>query len=349
MNIRVLTGEEIGPLRKLCHLLGTGLIILVIMTGCSIIREADEVELIQLIEAPAISQKPEYTVVQSTIETKVSATGRLMSEKQENLMFLDDNKRIEQVLVKPGDPVRAGQVIAVIETDKLDTQIRKKEIEVRQAELKLIDQFRQETGEDSLQRELDLLNYEILVADLAELNDQQRRSQLVAPFDGTIVSFTKKAGDTVKAYEKVGVIADLNDLAVAAKFSSADLESIVPGMEAIVSINTAGTHQGKVARLPLNSSAGDDSLESYVIVELDAFPTGLQSGTPLSVSVITERKENAVLIPPASLRTHAGRNYVQVVDESGNKREVDVEVGLTTATAVEIISGLTPGQKVVGK
>jgi len=69
----------------------------------------------------------------------------------------------------------------------------------------------------------------------------------------------------------------------------------------------------------------------------------------LGVSVITQRKENAVIIPLAALRSYSGRNYVQVVDDKGNKREVDVELGQQTSTDVEIVKGLTPGQKVVGR
>jgi macrolide-specific efflux system membrane fusion protein len=69
----------------------------------------------------------------------------------------------------------------------------------------------------------------------------------------------------------------------------------------------------------------------------------------LSATIITESKANAVQIPLAALRTQGARNFVLVVDSAGNKREVDVEVGLTTATEVEIVKGLTPGQKVVGK
>jgi len=56
-----------------------------------------------------------------------------------------------------------------------------------------------------------------------------------------------------------------------------------------------------------------------------------------------------VVIPPSALRTLSGRYYVQVVEADGTKREVDVEVGQQTATQVEIIKGLEPGQKVVGK
>ncbi|MNJ71971.1 macrolide transporter subunit MacA [compost metagenome] len=66
------------------------------------------------------------------------------------------------------------------------------------------------------------------------------------------------------------------------------------------------------------------------------------------MSIITKRTENAVVIPPSTLRSIGARTYVQVVDENG-KREVDVEVGQQTPTQVEILQGLEPGQKVVGR
>ncbi|XEC95896.1 efflux RND transporter periplasmic adaptor subunit [Paenibacillus tarimensis] len=320
------------------------------LSGCSLAPQAEEAELIALIEPPQISRKPEYTAAQTTIEMKVNATGKLMSEKQENLHFISDNKRISEVLVKPGEKVSKGQVIAVIETDNLDSQLQKKDIEVRQAELNLIEKLRDDER-SAIQQELDQLNYDILVHELEDLKAEMEASKLKAPFDGTLVSFSKKVGDTVKAYEIVGVIADLTRLAVAARFSASDLESIAPGMEAVVNINTAGSHTGKVSRLPLTETAanGEDSLDLYVLIELDKFPPDVQANTPLSASVITERKKNAVLIPPAALRTVSGRNYVLVVEDEGNKREVDVEVGISTATEVEIVKGLSPGQKVIGK
>ncbi|MNT81340.1 macrolide transporter subunit MacA [compost metagenome] len=78
-------------------------------------------------------------------------------------------------------------------------------------------------------------------------------------------------------------------------------------------------------------------------------PEQVSRGTQLSVEIVVQKKENAVTIPPSALRTITGRNYVQVVDASGAKREVDVELGLQTSTSVEILKGLEPGQKVVGR
>lgn len=350
MYMRWLMADWVNKRKSPVMLTLTFLALSLMLPGCTLAPQAADAELIELIEPPKISQKPEYTVANATIETKVSATGKLMSKQQESLYFISDNKQISEIVVKPGDKVSKGQVIAVIETGNLETQVKRKDIEKRQAELNLIEKLKD--GERSpIQQELDKLDFEILVSELDELKAELEASRIKAPFDGTLVSFTKKVGDSVKAFESVGVFADLNQLTVAARFTSSDLESVVVGMEAVVNINTMGSYTGKVSRLPLATSASnnEDSLDLYVLIELDEFPADAQANTPLSAAVITERKENAVLIPPAALRTVSGRNYVQVVDADGNKSEVDVEVGLSTATEVEIVKGLSPGQKVIGK
>lgn len=325
-------------------------LMLLLAAGCGLAPPAPEAELINLIEPPKLSKKPEFTVARATIETKATATGKLMSQRQEQLRFRGESGRIAQVLAGAGDQVKQGQVIAILDTGSLEDQLERKDIEVRQAELSMIEKLRDDSR-PAIQRELDKLNFELITKEREKLREQLEAAKLRAPFAGTLVSFTKEEGDMINAYEAVGTIADLDKLVVAVKFSSSDLASIVPGMEAAVQINLAGSFAGRVSRLPLDSAAAgkENSLDGYVLIELDEFPSDVKAGTPLSAAVITERRENAVLIPPAALRTVSGRNYVQVVDAQGNKREVDVEVGLSTATAVEIVKGLEPGQKVLGK
>ncbi|MNC75032.1 macrolide transporter subunit MacA [compost metagenome] len=86
-----------------------------------------------------------------------------------------------------------------------------------------------------------------------------------------------------------------------------------------------------------------------MIIELDKWPKDVERGRPLSVKIVTQRKENATLIPISALRSVGSRTYVQVIEDDGSKREVDVEVGLQDSTDLEILKGLTPGQKVVGR
>jgi macrolide-specific efflux system membrane fusion protein len=323
---------------------------MLLVSGCSLAPDASEAELIQLIEPPKLSKKPEYTVAKADIETKVSATGKLLSDKQEELRFGGESGQIAEIKAKAGDKVKKGQIIATLATGSIETQLKRKNIEVKQAELAMIEKLRDDVRTE-MQKELDKLNFELLASERDELKAKLAASTILAPFDGTIVSLAKEVGDMANAYEAIGEIADLTKLVVAVSFSASDLEKIAVGMEAEVQINTAGSFKGKVSRMPVASSNGGKggALDAFVLIELDSFPKEVESGTPLSAAVITERKKNAVLIPPSALRTGSGRQYVQVVDAAGNKREVDVEVGLSTSTEVEILKGLEPGQKVVGK
>ncbi|MNZ83438.1 macrolide transporter subunit MacA [compost metagenome] len=159
------------------------------------------------------------------------------------------------------------------------------------------------------------------------------------------------------------MISDTSSLVVAASFAKEDLEKLSVGMKAKVDINSAGEFEGKVKVMPVsttntndNNNGGGgannpnkDSLDKYLIIELDKWPKDVERGRPLSATIVTQRKENAVLIPISALRSVGSRTYVQIVEADGSKREADVEVGLQTSTELEILNGLTPGQKVVGR
>ncbi|WP_167747077.1 efflux RND transporter periplasmic adaptor subunit [Cohnella luojiensis] len=321
-----------------------------LLAGCSLLPQEEELEKPPMIRAPKISQKPEYPVKRGTLETKVNGSGKLMSEKEENLFFTEDNRRITDVHVKAGDKVEKGQVLAELDTGDTENQILRKEIDMEKAELDLKSAMRDGSEAAEVQLRKQQLDYKLLKEELAELRSRVDESKLLAPYGGTIVSFTAEVGNLTKAYDKIGQIADMNSLVVAVQFGSSDLENIVPGMEALISINTAGDQVGAVRRLPVTTSENEeDSLDTYALIDVKKLPAKVQHGTPLSASVIVEKRENVLSIPVAALRKQNGRNYVLVSNADGSKGEVDVEVGVQTATDVEIIKGLKEGQKVVGK
>lgn len=340
---------------------------LLLVSGCSLLPKEQAEEVLPTINPPKLSKKPEYLVKTDTLETKVRGTGRLMALQEEALFFPEDmsSKRITSLLVKTGDPVEQGQVLAELDVSTSESDLKQKRLETRKNELDMIDKLRKADELTADQVELAKIDFELKREELSKLEDQIGKSKLTAPFGGTIVVVNAKKGDTVKSDQSVVTIADLSQLTVVASISADDAKKIAVGMEASVDINNAGQFNGKVKQLPNPSASGDngngggvpggglsqgqDSIDNYLVVQLDKFPPGMNRGTPLSVTVITQKKENAVVIPLAALRSYSGRNYVQVVDNQGNKKEVDVEIGQQTATDVEIVKGLTPGQKVVGR
>ncbi len=52
-------------------------------------------------------------------------------------------------------------------------------------------------------------------------------------------------------------------------------------------------------------------------------------------------------LPPDAIRSAGGRTFVIVNSDNGPER-VDIELGLQTRDMIEIVSGLTEGQVVVG-
>ncbi|MDD9270073.1 efflux RND transporter periplasmic adaptor subunit [Paenibacillus sp. GCM10023248] len=338
---------------------------LLFATGCSLLPKEQEEEALPTINPPKLSKKPEYTVKTETLETKVRGSGRLMALQEEKLFFSEDmsSKRISAILVKNGDAVEKGQPIAELDVSDLESDLKRKKLETRKDELTMIETLRKADEMTPEQVEQAKIDFELKREELTKLETQVSKSKLLAPFSGTIVSVTAKKGDTVKTDESVATLADLNELTVAASISADDAKKVAIGMEALVDINSAGQHKGKVKQLPIPQADGNnnggfpgdgqggrqDSIDQYLVVQLDEFPKGLNRGTPLSVTIITQRKENATTIPLAALRSYSGRNYVQVIDNQGVKKEVDVEIGQQTSTDVEIVKGLTAGQKVVGR
>ncbi|WP_410768079.1 efflux RND transporter periplasmic adaptor subunit [Fontibacillus sp. BL9] len=357
-----LSGRK-GGIRRSLGLL-TLCLAIVATTGCGLLPNEDEEEVLPVITPPTISKKPEYEVRSETIELRVSAVGKMMSQREEPLYFTEDGLHIKEVKVKAGDKVAQGDVLVVLDVKDLQKDLRKKRLDFRQQELTMKETLRTKDEMSEIDFEKASIVFEEQRQELVDLEQKIADGTLKAPFAGTIVSMSAQKGGTVKAYESLGIISDTSSLVVAASFAKEDLEKISVGMKAKVDINAAGTFDGKVKVMPVASSTSDngngggngtgtppekDSIDKYLIVSLDKWPKDVERGRQLSVSIVTQRKENAVLIPISALRSIGSRTYVQVIEEDGTKREADVEVGLQTSTDVEILKGLSPGQKVVGR
>jgi len=66
------------------------------------------------------------------------------------------------------------------------------------------------------------------------------------------------------------------------------------------------------------------------------------------ITVVLERKEDVLWLPPQAIRTFEGRKFV-VVQEGEGQLRVDVKVGIESEDRVEIEEGLTEGQIVIGQ
>lgn len=334
----------------------------VLASGCSLLPAEQEEEVLPEINPPQISKKPEYEVTTATLETKVQVIGKLISMKEETMFFTLDGKHLKELYVKAGDSVKAGQVIGELDVDEMVKALRLERLAFKKEEIAMKETLRARDEMDPIEFEEKSIAFEERRLKLADMEEEIGKAKLTAPFGGTIVSLNVQKGDLIKAYDPIAIVADTSQFVPAAKLTKTELEKIAVGMEVVVNLNSAGTFNGKVKQLPVKAEEQENGggnggqpgetkperPEDFMIVELKDLPKDLHRGTPLSLNIITKRTKDAIVIPPSTLRSIGSRTYVQVIDENG-KREVDVEVGQQTSTQVEILQGLKPGQKVVGK
>ncbi|TJY43336.1 efflux RND transporter periplasmic adaptor subunit [Cohnella pontilimi] len=332
------------------------------LSGCSLLPNEPAEEDLSAIQLPQISKKPEYEVTTKTLETKVSGSGKILSLQEKTLYFTLDGKRLKKIYIHAGDKVKAGQPIAELDVEDMQKMLRSEQLSMKKQELQIKDLLRKKDEMDPIDFETQMLGFEEQRQKLSDMQADIAKATLTAPFSGTVVSVSVQEGAQIKAYDPICVLADPSRLAVGASLSKEDLEKVTPGMEVEVSINGLDPLKGKVKQLPLpeadngNGNGGGvpggnpgPRVEQYMMVEVPNLPKTVERGTNLTASVILSRKNNAVVIPLAALRSISGRTYVQVIEADGSKREVDVEVGQQTPTEAEILQGLTPGQKVVGR
>lgn len=340
------------------------LLLLIMVTACSIVTSEPTEETLPDITPPKIAKKPEMTVTRGKIAITARGQGMVISEKEETLFFDfgDDTGgaetaiRVKKVNVAPGANVEKGAVLAVLDTKDLDLEITKKREALKLEESTLISALRSvpQTEEERLKQEKTIQDFRDKQRELSILERRMARATLKAPFAGLITQVSIKDGSEVKPYQPVMRLIDPTRLIVGVGLSQQDLTHIQIGMPAQIEVGTTQL-TGKVIRLPATGEGTGgrgntaDERDSLIWIQPDApLPEGTNRGTFARVTFELLAKEDVVKVPKSFLNTYGGRTYV-VVKEGDTKREVDVEIGLETATEVEILSGLKGGERIVGK
>jgi RND family efflux transporter MFP subunit len=190
--------------------------------------------------------------------------------------------------------------------------------------------------------------------ELEDLQAQITDTLILAPFDGAISALSTAAGKAVAGFEPVMVIADPSELQVSAELSADDMRKLSEGQDAtLVPIEYPGQElPGTIRSLPYpygsgGSSTGLDEEDRMTHLTVDLRYLDVEPGDLVRITVILERKDGVLWLPPAAIRTFEGRKFV-LVQEGAGQRQVDVTLGIESDNRIEIVAGLEEGDVVIG-
>jgi RND family efflux transporter MFP subunit len=256
------------------------------------------------------------------------------SPRQSDLAPLQANVEVAKAQVM----LAQAQVIQA----EYDIQILEQEVELARTRL------------EQLKAGLDVEEMRLAVE---RLKAQLENARLIAPFDGQVLSVKLIEGRAVEAYQPVMVVADPSDLEVSADLQSDQLQDLKEGMPVTAALVSQPDEEieGYIRRLPYPYGGGgrvtaaeEEDMSTRVALEATAAESRYELGDLIRVTVVLERKDDVLWLPPQAIRTFEGRKFV-VVQEGEAQRRVDVKVGIESEDRVEIEEGLTEGQIVIGQ
>lgn len=281
--------------------------------------------------------------------------------------------RLEKILVNIGDPVKRGQLIAVIENDEYQQQVEQNLAALQVAVANLEEsKSSQATSLKELERmkalwrkqivaesELDTASaryktYEVknkvaeakLVQQEAALKAAQIRlsyTQIRASWEGgddarVIGERFVNESDLLAPNKSIVSVLDIDSLTAVINVIEQDYSKITVGQEATLYIDAfpGESFTGKVIRIaPL---LNEKSRQGRVEVEVPNTKNRLRPGMFINVSLEFSRHDNAVVVPVTALVNRKGRQGVFIADISAGKvKFVPVTIGISDSELAEVV------------
>lgn len=248
------------------------------------------------------------------IETSISTTGTV---KPQNRLEIKPPiaGRIEEILVKEGQRVKTGEVLALMSSTE------------RAA---LLDAAYLKGGELEYWKEV------------------YKATPLVAPIDAEVIVRAVEPGQTVSAADVILVLSDR--LIVKAQFDETDIGKVKLGQDAAVSLDAYPNVKVK-ARVD-HISYESEIVNNVTIYEVDLLPEAIpdvfRSGMSANVEVIEQSKAKALLLPLEAIKRQQDSAFVLLSrGKQSPPLKQKVTLGISNGINVEVISGLKPGDKVI--
>lgn len=322
-------------------------------------------------KAPRASEPGEViTVSRSDVHSEVVVPGAVKPQVGAEVRV---GPRISGVLsrlmVRVGDVVEKGQLLAILAHADLDTAVRQaraveKASRVRwDLERKTVSRRRALASEGLIAaEELDLKSQEEALAE-AELERARaaleaaeiarQYAEIRAPISGTVTSIATREGETVASSFSVPTfvtIVDLERLQIEAYVGELDISRVRVGQTGTISVDAypQTSFEGKVLALVPQAAIRENLVSYTVIVGIDTANEGLlRPDMTASVALATGVERGALVIPARAVqRDDQGHPFVVVRGAEGDARRV-VGLGEVGGDTVRIRSGLMEGEHIV--
>jgi HlyD family secretion protein len=201
------------------------------------------------------------------------------------------------------------------------------------------------------------INIENAYINLEKAKQELLKTEIIAPFDGTVVAVAVKVNDQLSSFDyssKTAVhLVDTKTIRMTGVIDEIDITRVSVGQDAILTVDAVpeqkfkghvtfvspfGTLQAGVVNFPIEIYFNQGEK-----VEL------LRGGLTATADIVIGKRDNVVQAPNRAIKGLSGDYWVDVVinADTAQTEKRPVKIGLQNKKNTEIISGLKEGEKVL--
>ncbi len=275
---------------------------------------------------------------------------------------------VQQLFVDIGDPVKKGQLLAVLEPTQYRASYNQAlaALEVARADLRYnrlnLDRQRFLFKEDTVSRDtLDTAetSYETAKARVsqAEANAEYAKIQLgytriYAPISGVVSSIATQVGETVAASFAAPTfvtIIDLNRLEVWAYVDETDIGRVRIGQQTRFTVDTYTDtdFEGQVTAIYPKAEIQENVVNYVTVITVTAKKDRiLRPEMTTTVNILLQTRKNVLTVPNRAIHRENGGKFVYIL-ENQQPRKHPVKTGWKNRDHTEITSGLAENDRVI--
>jgi RND family efflux transporter MFP subunit len=315
-----------------------------------------------LATAPATAQQERPSPVRVAraevreLAPSVNATGIVRSRAAADLAASVAGRL--QWVAEPGTAVKAGAVVARLDTRELSLARAEQAARVRRAQVNLtaldrelerlrasgnaVSQFHVDQAQSN--RDLAEADFQVARALLAQTDDQLARSRLTAPFDGVVSDRVRRAGEEVARGEIVARLVNPDELEIRLFVPLRHVRAIQPGH--VVAVVADG--RPFTAAVSTIVPAGDPRTQSFeVLVKAPQVEGLLASGNTVQVRLPLGEPQRRLAVPRDALIIRAEGLHVFRIDGEQRAERVTVKPGVADGDWIAVDGRLQAGDLIV--
>ncbi len=356
---------EEGRRRRTLMIMGGGILAIIAVLFVMSRMGGDGAAPTEVVSAQAVSA---ITVEAQSFSPVIALNGEARPVRDIQVAAPASGVRILEILVDEGDTVRAGQAMARLDTNLAQAQIRAAQASVAEAQSAAVrargEYERAESIRDSGALSTEAIEQRRAAAIAADARLAAARAQaqevnarlgggfVRAPASGLVIDRMAEVGRDVQGQVLFRIAAD-NRLEVAANVAEGDALALQQGQGATFTLVDGSTVEATLRRPPASIDSRTRTGEALFALPRE---TRVRAGMYLRGEARLAPRE-VIAVPQSSVLYDSGQAYVLVIAETQregqdapvlNARRANVSLGARSGEFIEILGGLSAGQRVVG-